>query len=480
MYMSPLIIDGNLHTTPTHSSIFDPSDPASIVGKAALATAADARAAVEAAHAAWPGWAATQAADRAAVLHEMGTVLDGNLDERINLLVGENGKIRREAEWEMARLGERFRLTADLSSELERREQLPGPPKRSTLTRRPLGVVTLIVPYNWPLSILAAKLPQALLAGNTVVVKPPPTAPLAVVRTLEMVASVAPAGVINVVTGLDDEVGPPIIQHPYVRKIDFTGSVQGGRRIMAMAAENLARLTLELGGNDPAVLLEDVTLDKESLARMFVGAFATSGQVCMALKRLYVHRSRYDEVVEGLSNHLDHVVVGPGSAPESTMGPLHTEKQRDLVRAMVKDARDGGAEVRDYGTVLDEQAFNRGWFLRPTLVLNPDPNMSIVAEEQFGPALPVIAYDSESEAIQLANATPFGLCSSVWGTDVEHARQIAGDLVAGTTYINGHGPAAQDNRAPFGGVGMSGFGRQLGHQGLLEFTEAHTLTEVTA
>lgn len=478
MHTSPLIICGQRRQTVSHLDVFDPSDPSSIVGRAAAATAADAEAAVVAAHVAWPQWSATPVSDRAAVLRDMARALDHEHDERIDLLVGENGKIRREAAWEMTRLGERFQLTAELGPLLEQSEELPGPPKRSRVTRRSLGVVTLIVPFNWPLSILAAKLPQALLAGNTVVVKPPPTTPLAVVRTLELLAQVAPPGVVNVITGLDAEVGPALVQHPLVRKIDFTGSVQGGRRIMAMAADNLARLTLELGGNDPAVLLDDVALDEPAFAKMSMAAFATSGQVCMAMKRLYVPRRRYDEVVDGLSRQLDRMVVGPGRAPESTMGPLHTQRQRDLVRSMVESARAGGAEVRELGTVLDDEAFQRGWFLRPSLVLNPSPDLPIVAEEQFGPSLPVIAYDSEDEAVGLANATAYGLCSSVWSSDTGRARQLAERLRAGTTYINGHGPAAQDNRAPFGGLGDSGFGRQLGAQGLLEFTDCHTLTEV--
>ena len=245
---------------------------------------------------------------------------------------------------------------------------------------------------------------------------------------------------------------------------------------MKTAANHLTPVILELGGNDPAIVLEDAVLDEAVFQKMYFSVFATSGQICMALKRLYVHSSRYDEVVDGLTAASNKAVVGDGLLPETTMGPVNNAKQLKIVSDMLAQARANRCDVRECGIVPDEALYASGYFQKPTLVLNPDQRLSVVKEEQFGPILPIMKFNSESEAVQMANATEYGLCSSVWTADKNRALKLARQLEAGYTYINNHGALAQDFRAPFGGFKQSGIGRNLGFEGVAAFTDKHSIS----
>jgi acyl-CoA reductase-like NAD-dependent aldehyde dehydrogenase len=471
---TPLLIGGDERATAESFAVRDPSAGDVIVGYASAASAADAQDAVSAAHAAWPAWAALSASERAATVIGALSGLDGDADERAELLVRENGKIRFEAAIDLQVFVGRFHQAAEFAPLLDADEQVPGPPFTTTISHVPAGVVTIIFPFNWPLAILAASLPYALMAGNTVVVKPPPATPLSVVRTLRHLVPALPPGVLNVVTGHDDVIGPVVVGDPRVRHVCFTGSVGGGRRIMTMAAPNLTNVTLELGGNDPAIVLEDADLDAAAIGRMAAATFMTSGQVCMALKRLYVPRRRYDEVVSGLRAALEPTRIGSGLDAEVTMGPLNTRRQRDYVADLVAEARQAGAEVLQLGELTG--AAGDGNYLQPALVLDPARDLRIVTEEQFGPALPVIPYDTEADAVAQANDTWSGLCSSVWSADTEHAMAVARRLRTGVTFFNNHNATAVDERAAFGGFNQSGIGRELGRQGMFDFTETHVMS----
>ena len=387
----------------------------------------------------------------------------------------ENGKVLSEAQVELQVFVNRCRLAAELAGELKsvrrlsptqstpkptlsgrgaKEEQVQGEyPFRSEVTTMPLGVVTIIIPYNWPLAILAASLPHALVAGNTVVVKPPPATPLSVVRTLRTVAQALPPGVLNVVTGTNEAVAP-LISDSRIRRIVFTGSTNAGKSIMVTAAQNVTRVTLELGGNDPALILEDALLDDDALGRLVISSFLTSGQVCVGIKRIYVHRSRYDEVVEGMGKQIAGYRAGHGLKPATTMGPLNTARQRDFVKELKEEAAAAGHEVREFGEIDAESIAAEGYFLRPALVLDPAPGLRIVTQEQFGPAQPILAYDNL----------------------LDRAASVAARLRTGTTWINNANAVAEDDRAPFGGFRESGIGRELGMEGLLEFVEYHTVT----
>jgi acyl-CoA reductase-like NAD-dependent aldehyde dehydrogenase len=469
---TPLLINGTERPTAESFPVFDPASAGSVVGYAASATAADARDAVTAAQAAWPAWAALPAAERVTIVLGALATLDSDAAQRAEILSRENGKIHFEAAIDLAVFGGRFHQAAEYAASLDEPEIIKGPPFHTTITQLSQGVVTIIYPFNWPLAILAASLPYALMAGNTVIAKPPPTTPLSSVLTLRHLVRALPPGVLNVVTGTDEVLGPVVVGDPRVRHVVFTGSVGGGKRIMAMAAPNLTNVTLELGGNDPAVILDDADLDEAAIGRLSGATFMTTGQVCMAVKRLYVPRARYDEVIDGLRATLAGTKAGPGLDAATTMGPLNTARQRDYVAGLVGQAKAADADVLTFGEITADSPGN---YLLPTLVLNPAADLPIVTEEQFGPTLPVIPYDSEAEAIAAANDTWSGLCSSVWSADPEHAMAVARQLRTGVTFFNNHNATAVDERAPFGGVNQSGVGRELGREGLLGFTETHVM-----
>ena len=473
---------GGVERPPTgqeYYQLYNPARPEELVGEAASATPADVDLACEAAQAAFPAWAALSYAERADYLRKIATHLtadEAELNARINLFTREHGKILKESTIEMTRLGDRFVHCADMAERLAADERHAGPPFDTIITRQALGVAALIVPWNWPLSILGAKLPQALLAGNTCVVKPSQNSAMAPSLTIKRIAEILPPGVLNVVTGPASEIGDSLLSHSLVRKINFTGSISIGQHVMRVAAQNLTPVTLELGGNDAGLFLQDAVLDDAAFMRIYLAAFMTSGQICMALKRLYVHRSRYDELCAGLIAVASRQTIGDPVLPETTMGPLNNKSQHGVVTGMISQARDRGADVQEYGNVPDQDLYRAGYFQKPTLVFDPDSALDIVKDEQFGPALPIIPFDSEEEAISLANDSTYGLCSSVWTEDKETAIRVARQLEAGYTYLNGHGPLAQDNRGPFGGFKSSGIGRNLGYEGIIEFQEYHSIS----
>ena len=471
-------------TTGTTYELRNPARPGEIVGHAALAAGEDVDAAVVAAHEAFPAWAALSYSERAEKLRTVAAAISADEEDvarRSVLFTREHGKIRRETMLELSRLGDRFLQVASFAELLAQDETLGpapvGPPFDTIITRQPRGVAALIVPWNWPLSILGAKLPQALLAGNTVVVKPAQNSAIVPSMTLKIIADLLPKGVVNVLTGEAHAFGDTLVGHPLVRTINFTGSVPVGQHIMRVASENLASVTLELGGNDAAIVLEDVELGPEAFQKMYLGAFASSGQICMAMKRLYVHASRYNEVVDGFRAACDRAIVGDGLLPETTMGPVNNASQLRVVTDMITEARAKGADVVECGVVPDEELYNGGgYFQRPTLVLDADHELSVVENEQFGPVLPIMKFATEDDAVVLANDSELGLCSSVWTADADRAVRVARRLEAGYTYLNNHGPLSQDGRAPFGGFKMSGIGRNLGFEGILGFTESHSIT----
>lgn len=339
--------------------------------------------------------------------------------------------------------------------------------RRIEIRRRPLGVVAAITPWNFPLILASWKIAPALLAGNTVVLKPSPFTPLSTLELGRILRDVLPPGVLNVVSG-GDALGGWMTAHPVPRKISFTGSVATGKKVAAAAAPDLKRLTLELGGNDPAILLAD--LDPKAVApRVFAGAFENCGQVCSAIKRVYVPEKLYAPLVEELAALARGVKVGNGMEDGTEMGPLNNEPQLRRVGELVADARARGARIAAGGERLGEQ----GYFFAPTIVADIADGSRLVDEEQFGPALPIVPYKTVEEAIEKANATHFGLSGSVWSADVERATEIARELECGTAWVNQH--LAILPNTPFGGAKWSGVGVENGTWGLLGFTEIQTV-----
>ncbi|MCP2635690.1 aldehyde dehydrogenase family protein [Microbacterium sp. HD4P20] len=475
-----LFIGGEERFTPGVLRVADPAKKGAIVGEAAAASAEDVADAVAAAKAAYPAWAGLTPQQRAAHMAEAIAGIADDRDEDAAILSQENGKVRMEA-WVDALVFEiRWNLALMLADEVDASKTLPvvpgAIPVSTEVSYQSLGVVTIIVPFNWPIAILAASLPHALLAGNTVIVKAPPSAPLATARLTQRVAEKLPAGVLNVITGEDQQMAG-LIQNPDVAKVCFTGSVNGGKRMMEMASKSLTRVTLELGGNDAAVFLEDAILDDAHLDRLFAAIYDTTGQICMNAKRVYVHRSRLDELVAGLSARLERTVLGYGLDEGTTMGPLHSPVQKAFVQDLIQEAKDAGADVREFGSLPDGDLAG-GNFVRPAIVVDPDPQLRVVTQEQFGPVIPVIPFDTEDEAVRAANDTWAGLCGSVWTASPEAAQRIGSQLACGYVWVNDHGATRLDLRAPFGGMKQSGMGREQGIEGVRAFQDTRSIATI--
>jgi acyl-CoA reductase-like NAD-dependent aldehyde dehydrogenase len=329
--------------------------------------------------------------------------------------------------------------------------------------RKPLGVVAAITPWNYPIMLAMWKIAPALLAGNTVVLKPSPFTPITTLMLGEILRDIIPPGVLNVVSG-GDELGAMMTSHKVPRKISFTGSVETGKKVAAAAAPDLKRVTLELGGNDAAIVLPDVN-PKEVAQKIFWGAFENSGQICSAIKRVYVHEKVYSTVLETLGEIAQGVKVGNGLDAGTQLGPLNNKPQFERVTELVEDAKKHGAKIVTGGKRIG----NEGYFYAPTIVSEISDGVRLVDEEQFGPALPVMPYKDVDEAVRRANSTTYGLSGSVWGTDSDQAAEVAKQLECGSAWVNQHLAIAPN--LPFGGAKWSGIGVENGPWGLLGFTE---------
>lgn len=476
-----LFIGGVQRETVDVLEVADPAKAGAVVGYAASATTADVADAVAAAKGAFPAWSAMSAVERAAIMAEAIAGIADERDADAAVLSRENGKVRFEGWIDSLVFEIRWNLALMLAGEVDTGKTLPvvpGIPVSTEVRYQALGVVSVIVPFNWPIAILGAALPHALLAGNTAIVKPPPSAPLATTRVVQRIAEKLPAGVLNIVTGSDQNMAG-LIDSPDVAKVCFTGSVNGGKRIMEMASKSLTRLTLELGGNDAAIFLEDAILDDTHLDRLYAAIFDTTGQICMNAKRVYVHSSRLDELVQGLTARLEKVQLGYGLDADTTMGPLHSPVQKAFVDELIQDAKDSGAEVREFGQ-LPTGDLAGGNFVRPALVINPDPMLRVVTLEQFGPVIPIIPFTTEADAVASANDTWAGLGGSVWTASPESASRVGSQLACGYVWVNDHGATRLDLRAPFGGMKQSGFGREQGIEGIRAFQDTRAIATIDA
>jgi acyl-CoA reductase-like NAD-dependent aldehyde dehydrogenase len=402
--------------------------------------------------------------------------LEASIEDRAVLYVRENGKTLREAKGELQGVSARQRLTLLFAEQLDRDREMPDPNGRTRIARRPFGVVVSIVPWNSPNSLAFAQIVSALLAGNAVVVKPPETCPLALIQSVELAAKALPPGLLNLVTGLPSEIGDRLTSHPDVGKIGFTGSIASARKIMANAAGTIKGLTLELGGNDPALVLDDADMSDVTMSRMVTAVYRMSGQVCMAVKRIYVPASIHAPFVEAFSRSAARVVTGDGLDPAVTMGPLHSKAAQTRGLEIVEDARRRGANIRTVGEVKNQDVFREGYFMHPSIVTDVDDDARIMTEEQFCPAVPIATYDDLDDAIARANNTIYGLGASVWSRDVDRAFDIGAKLEAGTVWINTHGTDHINRMAPYGGVKQSGLGRRAGLDGVLEYSQSQTFT----
>ncbi|MCO4888275.1 aldehyde dehydrogenase family protein [Cupriavidus sp. WGtm5] len=431
-----------------------------VFGVAPRASANQVEQAIASAKAALEKWSRSDLTYRRSVLRDIADAVDANAGQLACLLTQEQGKPIADAMMEVQGTATFFRHVAD--AELGPVSLEHSVVRQVEMHRRPLGVVAVIVPWNFPLLLMAFKVPGALLTGNTVVIKPAATTPLTTLMFARLVASIVPAGVLNVVTDSND-LGSILTSHPDIAKVSFTGSTATGYSVMANAAKTLKRVTLELGGNDPAIVLDDA-VPADIAQGIFRAAFFNAGQACIAIKRLYIHSSIYDELCAELVSLATGVTVGDGSHSGTTMGPLQNRAQYEKVKGILADAATKGRIVT--GGQIDD---SEGYFIRPTIVADIEEGARLVDEEQFGPVLPLIRYTDLDDAIRRANASEYGLGASVWSSDVSRARDVAERLVCGSVWINQHLDLAP--HIPQAGAKQSGFGVELGGEGLLEFTQ---------
>jgi len=463
-----MTIDGKAESAQGTFGVINPATE-DIFARPPECTRAQLDAAMESSQTAYRSWSKDEARRRQALL-DIGAAIQARGSEIAPLLTQEQGKPVDKAMQEVFGAAIWFQYTASLQIPVETIQD--DAQRRIEIRRRPLGVVAAITPWNFPLMLAVWKIAPALLAGNTVVIKPSPYTPLTTLKLGEILRSVVPPGVVNVVSG-GNELGGWMTSHPIPRKISFTGSVATGKKVAIAAAPDLKRVTLELGGNDAAILLGDIDV-KATAQKVFWGAFENSGQICSAIKRVYVPENLYGAVVNELTEIAKTVKVGNGLEAGTQLGPLNNKMQFDKVKEMIEDARKHGAKVVTGGQSLSA----KGYFIAPTIVSEISDGTRLVDEEQFGPALPVIPYRKVEDAIERANATHYGLSGSVWGTNWEKAAEVAGQLECGSAWVNQHLAIAPN--LPFGGAKWSGIGVENGPWGLLGFTEIQVVNVAKA
>jgi acyl-CoA reductase-like NAD-dependent aldehyde dehydrogenase len=453
-----LLIDGELEDGAMTMDVINPATE-EVVAHCPRASKDQLDKAVAAAKAAFPQWSGTPIETRKKALLAIAEKIQSAASDLARILTQEQGKPLADATGEVYGAAAFFQYFAGIDLPVKTLQEGDG--KKIEARRKPLGVIGAIVPWNFPLVLMAFKVPAALLAGNTVVLKPAATTPLATLKFCEIVKDVLPHGVLNVIADAND-LGDHLTRHPDVRKISFTGSTATGKKVMAGAAEALKRITLELGGNDAGIVLDDVD-PKQAAPKIFASAFQNSGQVCIAMKRLYVHESIYDQMCEELVSLAKAAVVGDGLQQGTQFGPLQNKMQFEKVKELIADAGSHG-KVLAHGDIPA-----KGYFIRPTIVRDISDGTRLVDEEQFGPVLPIIKFSDPEEALARANASPYGLGGSIWSSDLKRAHDLAQRMDAGTVWINKHLDLAPN--IPFGGAKLSGLGTELGDEGLAEFTQ---------
>jgi acyl-CoA reductase-like NAD-dependent aldehyde dehydrogenase len=455
-----LLIDGGLTVGSSELDVINPAT-GEVFARCPAAGEAELDRAVAAARHAQAGWAALGFEARAQLIGELADKLRAEQEPLAELLTTEQGKPIGQSVAEIDRGAAGAAGMTQIAISVE--TLIDNEQQRIELHYRPLGVVGIITPWNAPVNLALGPLVSALYTGNTVVLKPSPYTPLTTLKLGELLRDILPAGVLNVLAG-GDELGQRMTEHAGIDKISFTGSVATGKKVYASAAGTIKRLTLELGGNDPAVVLDDV--DPEAIAaRLFFSAFVNSGQVCMAIKRIYAHESVFAGLCDALVAEAEKARVGNGFDPATTLGPLQNRMQYDKIVAMIRHTKSTGATFLCGGEIPE----GPGYFIPPTLVTDVADDSRLVTEEQFGPIVPILRYSDLDDAIARANDTRFGLSGSVWTSNIERGKAIAARLEVGTAWVNMH--RATNPVVPFGGAKESGLGRQYSHLGLKSYME---------
>jgi acyl-CoA reductase-like NAD-dependent aldehyde dehydrogenase len=460
------LINGEMVETGEWLDVVNPATE-EVIGQVPACGADDLDSAVAAARAAFKTWKNTSHEERASACMAISAAIKENADELFRLLTAEQGKPHAQAQGEI--FGAAGISKAQSTLKLEDVISEDSDQRLSRTRRVPVGVVGGIVPWNFPLMMAIQKIVPALMSGCTIVLKPSPFTPLTTLRVAELIADKVPAGTVNIITG-EDALGPMITSHPDIDKITFTGSTATGKKIMEGASSDLKRITLELGGNDASIVLPDAD-PKKVAEQLFWSSFQNAGQVCIAAKRVYIHEDIYDELSAAIAEYAAQVKVGDGSEQGTGVGPIQNKKQYERVLELIEDAKDNGYKFLTGG---DKDPSGTGYYVPITILDNPPEDARIVAEEQFGPVMPLMKFSTEDEVIERANNSEYGLAGAVWTADTDKGVEIAEKLETGTVWVNEFMHLSPF--APFGGHKQSGFGAEYGLDGMKEFTYPQVIT----
>ena len=455
--------------------VYDPGNFTHQIGSISNTSLNDVENAINIAHQAFLSWKDSSIAERQNCLKQAADLIFQKKDELKELLISEHGGMLWEAETDFYLGSGVMSMYAQAPDDLLIPKEISEETGWIRIHKKPKGVISAIVPWNMPIVLTMMKLGPLLLAGNTVVLKPSPFSALALTQLLAKIAAVFPKGVINVVHG-DADVGNILTSHPLVRKVAFTGGTATGAAVMASAAQTIKDVTLELGGNDAAIILEDIDF-QSILPKLLKGVFTRSGQICFAVKRIYVPKDKLDQYFDLFCEEVDKYKVGHGLNSAANFGPLNNKKQWAIVQKFIENAKASDqCEVRELGQKLNPEQWDNGYYVLPHVVKTLDNSLEIVQQEQFGPIIPLIGYETVEQAIEYANDNEQGLCSSVWSDNIELAYDIAQKIEAGSTFINSHSFDSLQLGMPFGGIKQSGIGRELDiSETLKSYLEPHSI-----
>jgi aldehyde dehydrogenase len=459
-----------------YAAVHNPARAHEVVGEYALADAAAVDRVVAACAAAAPLWAGLTGAERGRLLADAATLIDSGSAERAQLLTTEQGKVLWESRLDVGGAPFLLRYYAELAERAAAEELIEDERGTSIIRRLPIGPTVVIVPWNAPVYLCMMSLAPALAAGNPVIVKPSEFAPLVLTEVLETLSRALPPGVLSVVPGLGAEAGTALVAHEQIRKVVFTGGTTTAREVLRTAAPTIKSVSMELGGNDPAIVLDSAVVDDELVSQLRHAVFTTSGQVCFNVKRIYVQRSIHDEFLARFREAVDEIAVGDGLDPRATIGPLINRTQLDRARGFVERARAAGAGVEELGTRLDHDAWDGGHYMAPMIATGLPHDSELVRVEQFAPVIPIVPFDELEQALAWANDSEYGLAASIWSADSGHALEVARRIEAGSVFVNSHRIGSSDMSLPFGGIKQSGLGRNHGMWAIDECSELQAIS----